>query len=75
MKKLIEEYDVKTTTNIQDILKVLFASTIRQMLETEFDDYLGYDNKNKTAKNSRNRYRNKNVELDFGEITLNIPRD
>ena len=45
------------------------------MLETEFDDYLGYDNKNKTAKNSRNRYRNKNVELDFGEITLNIPRD
>nr|WP_307721495.1 transposase [Clostridioides difficile] len=75
MKKLIEEYDVKTTTNIQDILKVLFASTIRQMLETEFDEYLGYDNKNKTAKNSRNRYRNKNVELDFGEITLNIPRD
>ncbi|MCC8856298.1 transposase [Clostridioides difficile] len=71
----MEEYDVKTTTNIQDILKVLFASTIRQMLETEFDDYLGYDNKNKTAKNSRNRYRNKNVELDFGEITLNIPRD
>ena len=44
------------------------------MLETEFDDYLGYDNKNKTAKNSRNRYRNKNVELDFGEITLNISR-
>ncbi|HHI5803020.1 transposase [Clostridioides difficile] len=45
------------------------------MLETELDDHLGYDNKNKTAKNSRNGYRNKNVKLDFGEITLNIPRD
>ncbi|MEC5400584.1 transposase [Clostridioides difficile] len=57
------------------MLKVLFASTIRQILETELDDHLGYDNKNKTAKNSRNGYRNKNVKLDFGEITLNIPRD
>ncbi|MGO0885208.1 transposase, partial [Clostridioides difficile] len=42
------------------------------------DDHLGYDrydNKNKNTKNSRNGYRNKNVKSDFGEITLNIPRD
>ncbi len=48
------------------------------MLEAELDDYLGYDrydNKNKNTKNSRNGYRNKNVKSDFGEITLNIPRD
>ncbi|MCC0630619.1 MULTISPECIES: hypothetical protein [unclassified Clostridioides] len=35
LKKLIEEYDVKTTTDIQDMLKDLFASTIHQMLEAE----------------------------------------
>ncbi|MBJ9785501.1 IS256 family transposase, partial [Clostridioides difficile] len=78
LKKLIEEYDVKTTTDIQDMLKDLFASTIHQMLEAELDDHLGYDrygNKNKNTKNSRNGYRNKNVKSDFGEITLNIPRD
>ncbi|VHR88962.1 transposase, mutator type; transposase, mutator type [Clostridioides difficile] len=33
LKKLIEEYDVKTTTDIQDMRKDLFASTIHQMLE------------------------------------------
>ncbi|HFL2422939.1 TPA: transposase [Clostridioides difficile] len=78
LKKLIEEYDVKTTTDIQNMLKDLFASTIHQMLEAELDDHLGYgryDNKNKNTKNFRNGYRNKNVKSDFGEITLNISRD
>ncbi|MEX2859170.1 transposase [Clostridioides difficile] len=50
-------------------------STIHQMLEAKLDGHLGYDNKNKNTKNTRNRYRNKNVKSDFGEITLNIPRD
>ncbi|HFL2423827.1 TPA: transposase [Clostridioides difficile] len=48
------------------------------MLEAELDDLLGYDrydNKNKNTKNSRNGYRNKNIKSDFGEITLNIPRN
>ncbi|NJA29083.1 IS256 family transposase, partial [Clostridioides difficile] len=52
LKKLIEEYDVKTTTDIQDMLKDLFASTIHQMLEAELDDHLDYDrydNKNKNT--------------------------
>ncbi|HFL3124382.1 TPA: hypothetical protein ACG3JW_003837, partial [Clostridioides difficile] len=42
-KKLIEEYDVKTITDIQDILKYLFESTIHQMLEAELDELLDYD--------------------------------
>nr|WP_254048525.1 transposase [Clostridioides difficile] len=48
------------------------------MLEAELDDLLGYDrydNKNKNTKNSINGYRNKNIKSDFGEITLNIPRN
>ena len=31
LKKLIEEYDVKTTTDIQDMLKDLFTNTIHQI--------------------------------------------
>lgn len=31
LKKLIEEYDVKTTTDIQNMLKDLFTNTIHQI--------------------------------------------
>ena len=31
LKKLIEEYDVKTTTDIQYMLKDLFTNTIQQI--------------------------------------------
>ncbi len=78
LRKLIEEYDVKTTKDVQEMLKDLFAGTIQEMLEAELDDHLGYDrydNKNKSTSNSRNGYRNKKVRSDFGEVDISIPRD
>ena len=78
LKRLIEEYDVKTTKDVQEMLKDLFAGTIQEMLEAELDDHLGYDrydNKNKSIANSRNGYRQKKVKSDFGEIQISIPRD
>ena len=78
LKKLIEEYDVKTTRDVQEMLKDLFASTIHEMLEAELEDHLGYDkydNKNKNTKNSSNWYRCKNVKSNFGEIQINILRN
>ena len=65
LKRLIEEYDVKTTKDIQEMLKDLFAGTIQEMLEAELDDHLGYDrydNKNKAIANYRNGYRQKKVK-------------
>lgn len=78
LKRLINEYDVKTTKDVQEMLKDLFAGTIQEMLEAELDEHLGYeryDNKNKSTVNSRNGYRNKKVKTDFGEVGLSIPRD
>lgn len=78
LRKLIQEYDVKTTKDVQEMLKDLFSETIQEMLEAELDDHLGYDrydNKNKNTTNSRNGYRNKKVRSDFGEVTLSVPRD
>ena len=78
LKKLIQEYDVKTTRDVQEMLKDLFAETIQEMLEAELDEHLGYDrydNKNKNTTNSRNGHRNKNVRSDFGEVGISIPRD
>lgn len=78
LKRLIEEYDIKTTKDVQEMLKDLFAGTIQEMLEAELEDHLGYDrydNKNKSTSNSRNGYRKKTVKSDFGEVQLSIPRD
>lgn len=78
LRRLIEEYDVQTTKDVQEMLKDLFAGTIQEMLEAEIEDHLGYeryDNKNKGTSNSRNGYRSKKVKSDFGEVKLSIPRD
>ena len=78
LKKLIQEYDVKTTKDVQEMLKDLFAETVQEILEAELDEHLGYDrydNQNKNTTNSRNGYRSKNVKSDFGQIGINIPRD
>ena len=78
LKKLIQEYDVKTTRDVQEMLKDLFAETIQEMLEAELDEHLGYDrydNQNKNTTNSRNGHRTKNVKSDFGEVGITIPRD
>ncbi len=78
LRRLIEEYDVKTTKDVQEMLKDLFAGTIQEMLEAELEDHLGYeryDNKNKWTSNARNGYRSKKVKYDFGEVKLSIPRD
>ena len=41
---LLQEYDIQSAEDIQDALKDLLSGTIQDMLETEMDDHLGYDN-------------------------------
>jgi len=57
MKQLIEMYDVKTMTDIQDALKDLLGGTIQEMLESELDETLGYEKHEKTDEPKTN-YRN-----------------
>lgn len=40
---LIEEYDIKTVTYIQEALKDLFGGTIQEMLEAELNEHLVYE--------------------------------
>jgi putative transposase len=78
LRFLIQEYDVKNSNDVQNMLKDLFAGTIQEMLDAEMEDHLGYskyDYKNKEVKNSRNGVRSKKVRSDFGEVQISIPRD
>jgi hypothetical protein len=39
---LLNEYDIETAEDIQDALKDLLGSTIKEMMEAEMDEHLGY---------------------------------
>lgn len=40
---LLQEYDIQSAEDIQDALKDLLGGTIKEMLEVEMDNHLGYD--------------------------------
>lgn len=42
IQQLLQEYDIETAEDIQDALKDLLGGTIKEMMEAEMDDHLGY---------------------------------
>ncbi len=42
IQQLLQEYDIETAEDIQDALKDLLVGTIKEMMEAEMDDHLGY---------------------------------
>ena len=55
IQQLIQEYDIKTAEDIQDALKDLLGGTIKDMMEAEMDDHLGY---HKSERSESDDYRN-----------------
>lgn len=55
IRQFIEEYDVETATDIQDALKDLLGGTIKEMMEAEMDNHLGYE---KSERFDSDDYRN-----------------
>ena len=43
IRQLLEEYDIQSAEDIQDALKDLLGGTIKEMMEAEMDDHLGYE--------------------------------
>ena len=40
---LLQEYDIQSAADIQEALKDLLGGTIKEMMEAEMDDHLGYE--------------------------------
>ena len=73
---LIEEYDIKTTEDIQEALKDLLGGTIKSMLEAEMDEHIGYEKyQHSDGTNYRNGTKKKNVRSTYGEFQVDIPQD
>jgi putative transposase len=78
LRKLIKQYNLKDTADIQNMLKDMFGDAIQEMLEAELEDDLGYsryDYKNKATTNSRNGYSKKSLKSNYGKSDIKIPRD
>ena len=73
---LLEEYDIKTAEDIQDALKDLLSGTLKEMMEVEMDEHLGYDKYERSKKdNYRNGTKSKRVRSKYGEFEVNVPQD
>ena len=55
IQQLLQEYDIETAEDIQDALKDLLGGTIKEMMEAEMDDHLGYE---KSERSDSDDYRN-----------------
>lgn len=74
--QLLEEYDIQTAEDIQDALKDLLGGTIKEMMEAEMDDHLGYEKYERSdEKNYRNGTKSKRVRSKYGEFEVDVPQD
>lgn len=76
IRQLIEEYDIESTQDIQDALKDLLSGTIKEMMEVEMQDHLGYQKSERSNSDDyRNVYKTKHVNSSFGSMEIQVPQD
>ena len=76
IRQLLEEYDIETAGDIQEVLKDLLGGTIREMIEAEMDDHLGYQ-KSECSDNDdyRNGYKRKRINSCYGSMEIQVPQN
>ncbi len=76
IQQLLQEYDIQTAEDIQDALKDLLGGTIKEMMESEMDEHLGYSKSERYASDDyRNGYKQKQVNSSYGSLTIDVPQD
>ena len=74
--QLLEEYDIQTAEDIQDALKDLLGGTIKEMMEAEMDEHLGYEKSERSDNDDyRNGYKRKRVNSSYGAMEIEVPQD
>ena len=76
IQQLLQEYDIETAEDIQDALKDLLGGTIKEMMEAEMDDHLGYQKSERSNSDDyRNGYKSKRVNSSYGSMDIDVPQD
>ena len=76
IRALLQEYDIKSASDIQDALKDLLGGTIKAMLEAEMSEHLGYERSERSSnENARNGYKSKQITSSAGKMEIQVPQD
>lgn len=76
IRGLLSEYDIQSAQDIQEALKDLLGGTIKEMMEAEMEDHLGYEKSERSDSDDyRNGYKSKTVQSSIGEVELSVPQD
>ena len=76
IQMLLQEYDIESAQDIQDALKDLLGGTIKEMMEAEMDDHLGYQKSQRSDNDDyRNGYKTKQVNSSYGSMEIQVPQD
>ena len=76
IRQLLTEYDIQSAEDIQDALKDLLGGTIKEMMDAEMDDHLGYEKSERSDSDDyRNGYKEKQVNSSYGSVTVDVPQD
>lgn len=76
IQQLLQEYDIQTAEDIQDALKDLLGGTIKEMMEAEMDEHLGYEKSQRSDSDDyRNGYKSKRINSRYGSMDIQVPQD
>lgn len=76
IRGLIDEYGIETAEDIQEALKDLLGGTIKEMMESEMDDHLGYGRSERSDNDDyRNGYKKKRINSSYGSMEIEVPQD
>ena len=76
IQQLLQEYDIESAEDIQDALKDLLGGTIKEMMEAEMEDHLGYEKSQRSDSDDyRNGYKSKRVKSSYGSMDIDVPQD
>ena len=73
---LLQEYNIQSASDIQEALKDLLGGTIKEMMEAEMDDHLGYEKSERSdSDDARNGYKPKRINTSYGSMEIDVPQD
>lgn len=76
IESLFQEYNISSSDDIEYALKDLLGGSIKQMLETEMDQHLGYKKSERSdSSDARNGHKKKQVNSSYGSLSIDVPQD